>query len=89
MKTGFLLVGAVVLLGGCVSTGTYDKKVAELSACQDERLALQDKAKNELDANFVAQQKHQLVCSTRVKILKNCFSNCATHISFVPNNLYF
>ncbi len=39
-------------LGGCVSTGTYDQKVAELSACQDERLAIQDKLKTELDANF-------------------------------------
>ena len=57
MKLGFLLVGASLLLAGCVSTGTYDKKAAELSACQGERLALQDKAKNELDANFIAQQK--------------------------------
>ena len=57
MKTGFIVAGTWLLLAGCVSTGTYDQKVAELSACQDERLALQDKAKNELDANFVAQQK--------------------------------
>lgn len=57
MRTGFIVAGAVLLLAGCVSTGTYDQKVAELSACLDERLALQDKAKNELDANFVEQQK--------------------------------
>jgi len=57
MKTGFMVAGAWLLLAGCVSTGTYDQKVAELSACRDERLALQDKAKNELDENFVAQQK--------------------------------
>ena len=57
MKPGFLLVGLALLLGGCVSTGTYDLKVAELSACQDERLALQEKAKSELDATFVEQQK--------------------------------
>lgn len=57
MKTGFIVVVASLLLAGCVSSGTYDQKVAELSACQDERLALQDKAKNELDANFVEQQK--------------------------------
>lgn len=57
MKTGFIVAGTVLLMAGCVSTGTYDKKIAELSACQDERLALQEKAKNELDANFVAQQQ--------------------------------
>lgn len=57
MKLGFSILSAVLLLGGCVSTGTYDQKVAELSACQDERLALQEKAKAELDATFVEQQK--------------------------------
>jgi len=50
-------VFAGTILGGCVSTGTYDQKVAELSACQDERLAIQDKVKSELDANFVAQRE--------------------------------
>ena len=57
MKLRFLFVGAALLLSGCVSTGTYDQKVAELSACQDERLALQEKAKSELDATFVEQLK--------------------------------
>ncbi len=46
---------AVMALGGCVSSGTYDQKVAELSACQDERLAMQDKVKSELDAGIAAQ----------------------------------
>jgi len=50
-----VLVFAVMALGGCVSNGTYDQKVAELSACQDERLAMQDKAKTELDATIAAQ----------------------------------
>jgi len=52
-----VVVLAAMVLGGCVSTGTYDQKVAELSACQDERLAIQDKVKSELDANFVAQRE--------------------------------
>jgi len=42
-------------LTACVSSGTYDQKVAELSACQDERLAMQAKAKTELDATIAAQ----------------------------------
>ena len=46
---------AAMTLGGCVSSGTYDQKVAELSACQDERLAMQDKIKAELDAGFAKQ----------------------------------
>ena len=50
-----VLVFAAMVLGGCVSTGTYDQKVAELAACQDERLATQDKIKSELDAGFAAQ----------------------------------
>jgi chemotaxis protein MotB len=45
------------LLSACVSTSAYDQKVAELSACQDERLAMQDKIKSELDAGFAAQQE--------------------------------
>src|SRR4030042_2451217 len=50
-----MLVFAAMVLGGCVSTGTYDQKVAELSACQDERLAMQDKVKSELDAGYAAR----------------------------------
>jgi chemotaxis protein MotB len=50
-----VFVLAAMALGGCVSSGTYDQKVAELSACQDERLAMQAKAKTELDASFAAQ----------------------------------
>ena len=50
-----VFVFAAMALGGCVSSGTYDQKVAELSACQDERLAIQDKAKMELDATIAAQ----------------------------------
>ena len=50
-----LLAVVSALLSGCVSSGTYDQKVAELSACQDERLAMQDKAKTELDATIAAQ----------------------------------
>ena len=58
MKQRLLLVTvSLAVLAGCVSNSTYEQKVAELSACQDERLALQDKAKNELDAQFAAQQK--------------------------------
>lgn len=57
MKWVFFLLAATVILSGCVSNATYDQKVAELSACQDERLALQEKAKAELDATFVEQQK--------------------------------
>lgn len=57
MKTGFIVAATFLLLTGCVSTGTYDQKVAELSACRDERMTLQDKAKKELDANFVAQRQ--------------------------------
>ena len=72
MKTGFLFVGVSLLLGGCVSTGTYDQKVAELSACQEERLALQDKAKNELDATFVEQQKLE----TDLYGMKGEFESC-------------
>ncbi len=54
MRIAFLVV-ASALLPACVSTGTYDQKVAELSACQDERLAMQAKAKTELDATITAQ----------------------------------
>jgi chemotaxis protein MotB len=50
-----VLVSAAMVLAGCVSTGTYDQKVAELSACQDERLAMQDKVKSELDAGYAAR----------------------------------
>ena len=57
MKWVFSLLVATVILSGCVSTATYDQKVAELSTCQDERLVLQEKAKAELDATFVEQQK--------------------------------
>lgn len=57
MKQIFSLLAATVILSGCVSNATYDQKAAELSACQDERLALQEKAKAELDATFVEQQK--------------------------------
>lgn len=57
MKWVFSLLAATVILSGCVSNATYDQKAAELSACQDERLALQEKAKAELDATFVEQQK--------------------------------
>jgi chemotaxis protein MotB len=50
-----VFVLAAMALGGCVTSGTYDQKVAELSACQDERLAMQAKAKTELDATFAAK----------------------------------
>ncbi len=50
-----VFVLAAMALGGCVTSGTYDQKVAELSACQDERLTMQDKIKSELDAGFAAQ----------------------------------
>src|SRR4030065_226162 len=50
-----VLVSAAMVLAGCVSTGTDDQKVAELSACQDERLAMQDKVKSELDAGYAAR----------------------------------
>ena len=52
-----VFVLAVLALGGCVTSGTYDQKVAELSVCQDERLAMQAKAKTELDATIAAQQE--------------------------------
>lgn len=52
-----LFVFSGLVLGGCVSTSTYDQKVAELSACQDERITIQQKAKAESDANFAAQQE--------------------------------
>jgi|GEM_PF-1311278 len=54
IRVAFLAVVSAVL-SACVSTGTYDQKVAELSACQDERLAMQAKAKTELDATIAAQ----------------------------------
>ncbi len=44
-------------LSACVSTGTYDEKVAELSACQEERLAIQEKSKAELDSNYFARME--------------------------------
>ena len=57
MKHRFLLLGATLLLGGCVSTGTYDKKVAELSACQTGSTAFAEKTKKELEDTFAAKQK--------------------------------
>jgi chemotaxis protein MotB len=58
MKKNWLwMILPLLGLGACVTTERYDQKVAELSACQDERLALQEKAKAELDAGFVAQQE--------------------------------
>ncbi len=50
----FLAV-VTALLSACVSNSAYDQKVAELSACQDERLAIQDKTKSELDAGYAAR----------------------------------
>jgi len=52
-----LLVIAVAALGGCVSTGTYDAKVAELEACRTEHLAEQEKAKTELDQTIAEQNE--------------------------------
>ena len=57
MKHGFLLLGAALVLGGCVSTGTYDKKVAELADCQAGSVALEQKSKKELDDTYTAKQK--------------------------------
>jgi chemotaxis protein MotB len=54
IRVAFLAVVSAVL-SACVSTGTYDQKVAELSACQDERLAMQAKSKSELDATIATQ----------------------------------
>jgi chemotaxis protein MotB len=51
------LVFAAVALGGCVSTGTYDAKVAELEACQTRHLAEQEKAKTELDKTIAEQNE--------------------------------
>lgn len=51
------LVFAVTALGGCVSSGTYDAKVAELDACRTERLTEQDKAKTELDQTIAEQNE--------------------------------
>lgn len=50
-----LLAGMTLVLGGCVSTGTYDAKVAELEACRTENLAEQEKAKAELDKTIAEQ----------------------------------
>lgn len=50
----FLIVAAVTL-SACVSTDAHNQKLAELSACQDERLAMQARTKSELDAGFAAQ----------------------------------
>jgi chemotaxis protein MotB len=56
MQSRIALLAVVgIVLSGCVSTGEFDKKAAELSACQDERLAMQDKAKSELDSSFAKQ----------------------------------
>lgn len=57
MKYGFLLLGMALVLGGCVSTGTYDKKVAELSDCQAGTLAVEERAKKELNDTYAAKQK--------------------------------
>lgn len=56
IRIAFLVV-VFAALSACVSSGVHDRTVAEVSACQDERLATQAKAKSELDAGFVAQQE--------------------------------
>ena len=67
-----VFVLAAMALGGCVTSGTYDQKVAELSACQDERLAMQAKAKTELDAAIAAQ----LELSAGLQSIKTEYEGC-------------
>jgi chemotaxis protein MotB len=52
-----VLVVVSAALSACVSTGTYDQKVAELSACQEERVTTQERMKSELDSTFFARME--------------------------------
>lgn len=70
-RIAFLVIAAMVL-GGCVSTGTYDAKVAELEACRTEHLAEQEKAKTELDKTIAEQNE----LDTALQRTKSEFEAC-------------
>jgi len=67
-----LLTLAVVGLGGCVSTGTYDAKVAELEACQNERLKTQEQSKSELDEQFAALRQLESDLEDKARDIESC-----------------
>jgi chemotaxis protein MotB len=72
MKIALPIIALSVLwLGGCVSSSTYDAKVAELEACQTGRLKMQDKAKSELDDQFTEMQKLGTDLEARDQALAN------------------
>ena len=72
--TSKLLLAAITtaILSGCVSTGTYDAKVAELDACHAERFKTQDKAKTEQDAQFVAMRQLETELDAKLKDIEVC-----------------
>ena len=72
--TSKLLLAAITtaILSGCVSTGTYDAKVAELDACHAERLKAQDTAKTEQDAQFVAMRQLETELDAKLKDIEVC-----------------
>jgi len=67
-----LLALAVAALTGCVTTGTYDAKVAELEACQTEKLKTQDQAKTELDEQFAALRQLESDLEAKSHDIETC-----------------
>jgi chemotaxis protein MotB len=72
-----VIVITVSALAGCVTTGTYDAKVAELEACQTERLKTQDQAKTELDAQFVALRRLEADLEGKMRDIEACQKTAA------------
>jgi chemotaxis protein MotB len=66
------VVLAVSALAGCVSTGTYDAKVAELEACRSAQLKSQEQAKTELDAQFVALRQLESELEGKMQEIEVC-----------------
>lgn len=63
---------AVAALAGCVSTSTYDAKVAELESCQTEKLKTQDQTKTELDEQFAALRKLEGELDEKLREVESC-----------------
>jgi len=73
MQSRILLIAlAVAVLSGCVSTGTFDAKVAELEACQNEKLKTQEMSKTELDEQYVALRQLESDLEAKAKDIEAC-----------------
>jgi len=67
----------VAALAGCVSTSTYDEKVAALESCQNEKLKAQDLTKTELDAQFATLRKLESELDDKLREVEACQKTAA------------